>query len=54
MARKKGSVSKNSTLNTITGLLEPNIRLYFALMVLFAACSYLLSDYAMYVAMVLP
>ena len=50
MARKSVLNMKNSTLDTVTKVFEPNIKLYFVLMVLFAACSYLLSDYAMYVA----
>ncbi len=50
MAKKNKSGSKNYSLQNVMNLFEPNVRLYFTLMVIFAACSYLLRDYALYVA----
>jgi len=53
MAFKKkggnGAGAKNSTLQTISNVFEPNVKLYFVLMIVFAAASYLLSEYALYV-----
>lgn len=50
MARKDKTGGRINTLGTAVSLFEPNVRLYFVLMVLFAIASYFLRDYALYVA----
>ena len=49
MARKERS-GRNVTLQTVTRVFEPNVRIYFALLILFAAASYFLRPWALYVA----
>ncbi len=52
MAARRKAGGKNATMSTVTKVFEPNIRMYLLLLVVFAAASYFLREWADKVAIV--